>query len=120
MRVLRTIVVASVLLSSVALHAARWLLVIEEEQHLRRAEGIVLFRGVPIRNAEVTIFKRGTQEVMGRAVGGADGHFRVRHLASGAYDMQIDANGMNPMLWHIKVDGHGSKTPLNIEMPIGG
>ncbi len=119
MRGLLAIAMIVVIVASVYARAAVELIEVSEEQHLRRAEGVVYDpRGSALPNVQVSFINRRTGDVVATTETHMDGYFIFRHLASGTYDMKLQARGMNPMLYHLRIDHQGPKELLIIKMSV--
>ncbi len=113
-------VVVALLAFTTAARAERVLVTVEEVQHLRHASGMIYDpSGVALPGAEVHLVNK-AGDVVANTRSGLDGHFVFHRIPPGAYDLKIEARGMNPMLYHLKIDHDGSKRLLMIKMPIGG
>ena len=113
-------VVLALLTFRAAARAERVLVTVEEVQHLRHASGIIYDpSGTALPGAEVHLVNH-AGDVISDTKSGLDGHFVFHRIQPGAYDLKIEARGMNPMLYHLKIDHDGSRRLLMIKMPIGG
>lgn len=91
-----------------------------ETQHLRHAAGIVRdYQGAPIAGVHVELRERGSKKVLRSTETHLDGHFALRQLAAGKYDLYFQAKGFDPMLYHVRIDGNGSKDLLIVSMVVG-
>jgi hypothetical protein len=92
---------------------------VSQEQHLRRVEGIVRDpRGDAIPQVEVQLRARGSQKVLKSTWSRIDGHFWFFHVSPGEYDLYLQANGLNPMLYHLKIDRNGRNELLIVKMDL--
>ncbi len=90
---------------------------VKQVQHLRKINGIVRdAKGQPLPGALIAIRLAGSTTVMATTSSHLDGHFVMRLLAPGTYDMDVQEAGFKKMLYHLKVDDQGTKDLLIVSM----
>ncbi len=90
---------------------------VKQVQHVHGINGIVRdAKGQPLPGALIALRLQGSAQVMATTSSHLDGHFVMRLLAPGSYDMDIQEAGFKPMLYHLKVDDQGTKDLLIVTM----
>src|SRR4051812_2219742 len=115
---MKTLFVALMLVASCAAAVAQSDVVeVKQLQHLRKINGIVRdVKGQALPGASITLRLAGSSAVMATTSSHLDGHFVMRLLAPGSYDMDVQEAGFKPMLYHLKVDDQGTKDLLIVGM----
>ncbi|ABF39058.1 hypothetical protein Acid345_0053 [Candidatus Koribacter versatilis Ellin345] len=90
---------------------------VKQVQHLRGINGIVRdAKGQPLPGALIALRLQGSSTVMATTSSHLDGHFVMRLLAPGLYDMDVREAGFKKALYHLKVDDQGTKELLIVTM----
>jgi hypothetical protein len=93
---------------------------VAEIQHVKRAEGIVRdTSGAPVAGVKILLRESGSKKEVANVQSHLDGHFAVRHLPPGEYEMHVNAKGFDPMLYHLKIDPQGARSLLIVKMQVG-